>query len=292
MFSKLIVGIDGRPGGSDAVALAQTLAADDAEIILVDAFPYDAEPGWDPVHGHEESMRRDALDRLAAEGDDPRFERHAVPDVSPARALHRIAEEEDADLIVVGSCHHGVVGRILLGDVARAVVHDAPCAVAIAPRDYREHASPVRLIGVGVDDSPAALAACDFAGALAADEGAGIRMLTVIRGAIAFTPGYAYAFDWPEFIERSRKAARELQHELGATLRAQDVRVSGDVRDGVPNEELEKLSRDVDLLVVGSRNWGAVKRVVLGSTGDRLAHHAACPVLLVPGPEVRERVAA
>ena len=39
---------------------------------------------------------------------------------------------------------------------------------------------------------------------------------------------------------------------------------------------------DVDLLVAGSRAYGAMKSVLLGSTSGYLADHAACPVLVVP----------
>jgi nucleotide-binding universal stress UspA family protein len=37
-----------------------------------------------------------------------------------------------------------------------------------------------------------------------------------------------------------------------------------------------------DLLVVGRRGAGLVERMVIGSVADRLAHHAPCPLLIVP----------
>jgi nucleotide-binding universal stress UspA family protein len=45
---------------------------------------------------------------------------------------------------------------------------------------------------------------------------------------------------------------------------------------------MDALSRDVDLIVTGSRGWGPIRRVALGSLSDRLIHHASCPVLVVP----------
>ena len=49
-----------------------------------------------------------------------------------------------------------------------------------------------------------------------------------------------------------------------------------------PAHALLELGADVDLLVIGSRRWGAVARLLLGSTGEVLMHDAACPVIVVP----------
>jgi nucleotide-binding universal stress UspA family protein len=59
---------------------------------------------------------------------------HAVPvsrEGSPAKVL--LTEGQEADLLVVGARgHEGFVG-LLLGSVATAVVHHAPCPVAVIP---------------------------------------------------------------------------------------------------------------------------------------------------------------
>lgn len=49
-------------------------------------------------------------------------------------------------------------------------------------------------------------------------------------------------------------------------------------------DALLALSGEVDLLLIGSRRWGAGARVLLGSTGEALMQAAACPVLAVPRP--------
>lgn len=281
MFNKIIVGVDGRATGSDAVALAQTLAAPDAEIMLVNAFPYDMHPSRALLRGYEELLRHDALELLKKEGEDSRFELHAVPDVSPARALQEVAEDEAADLIVVGSCHRGVVGRVFLGDVSRSVLHGATCPVAVAPRGYRKRGGRARILGVGVDHSPGAKLAVAFAAGLAAESDGELRLLSVVHLPVGIASAYGVAYSWPELVESDRKASSAMLEE---TIAALDVPATSDIVEGVPGEELEKLSRAVDVLVLGSRGWGAAKRIVLGSTSDRVAHHAACPVILVPAP--------
>ena len=48
-------------------------------------------------------------------------------------------------------------------------------------------------------------------------------------------------------------------------------------------EELVKASRDADLLVVGSRGGGGFASLLMGSVSSQATHHAACPVVVVPG---------
>ena len=49
-----------------------------------------------------------------------------------------------------------------------------------------------------------------------------------------------------------------------------------------PVAALVELSRDVDLIVCGSRAYGPVRSVLLGAVTHRLAHEAHCPVLFIP----------
>jgi len=60
------------------------------------------------------------------------------------------------------------------------------------------------------------------------------------------------------------------------------VSASGDVRVGDPTAALTALSADCDLLVLGSRRWGALRRLALGSTSEFVIRNASCPVLVPP----------
>jgi nucleotide-binding universal stress UspA family protein len=73
-------------------------------------------------------------------------------------------------------------------------------------------------------------------------------------------------------------------HELLAE-RLEDCRglsADGMVVVGSPTGELVLASEGLDLLVLGSRRWGPVRRLGLGSTSERVIRHAACPVLVPP----------
>jgi nucleotide-binding universal stress UspA family protein len=52
--------------------------------------------------------------------------------------------------------------------------------------------------------------------------------------------------------------------------------------DDAPTRALADRSRDLDLLVVGSRGYGPTRSVLLGGVAGRLIRRAGCPVVVVP----------
>ena len=55
--------------------------------------------------------------------------------------------------------------------------------------------------------------------------------------------------------------------------------------NGFPVEVLIDAGKDADMIVLGSRGTGGFARLMLGSTASQVAHHAKCPVLIVPAEE-------
>ena len=70
-----------------------------------------------------------------------------------------------------------------------------------------------------------------------------------------------------------------------ARARESNASVHTQVTRGRAADALLTFSERVDLVVIGSRRWGPVARLLLGSTGEALAHDAACALLVVPRPE-------
>ena len=281
MFDRIIVGVDGSDGGRDALALARHLAHANSTLVLVTAFPRDEILSRGTGGGYETLVRED-VDRalLESAGDDDRCRVRSIADSSPGRALHEEAEREVADLIVVGSCHHGAVGRVLLGDVSRATLHGAPCPVAVAPPGYRDRpVAAIRTIGVGFNGSDESRAALALAAQVAEAGDARLRLLTAVTSPGSMGLGYLYAYNWAE-VEAESRVAAEL--EIARAAEALSVPAETETVAASPGAALETLSEHVDLVVAGSRGWGATHRVVLGSTTDHLTHHAHCPVIVVP----------
>ena len=51
---------------------------------------------------------------------------------------------------------------------------------------------------------------------------------------------------------------------------------------GVPGEELIRASAGAELLVVGARGMGWLRRILLGSVSSTVMHHARCPGAVIP----------
>ena len=134
MFDNVVVGIDGRFGGRDALALARQLADEGADLVLAHVYSEMPVPlrGLSPALAAERERSEQTLEAARAEvGIDVRL--CSVGSPSVGRGLHEFAERVGADLMVVGSSSRGLAGRVLLSDHARASLNGAPCAIAVAP---------------------------------------------------------------------------------------------------------------------------------------------------------------
>ncbi len=278
-FPTRIVGIDRPEAARDAVALATALGGQDG-LILARTYVFDPEAG-EEFAGYRRSLAEHAERELAAaaEASGVQAELVAVPEISPARGLKRLAERREADLLVVGASHRGRVGRAILGSVSRAVLHGAPCPVAVAPKGCADRLARPATIGVGYDGRPESRAALALAERAAEAYGARLSLLAAIPPPEAFPLAPEEFHGWVGLAEDAMSTAREALDEALAGLR---VPAEGQVVSEHASRALERLSASVDLIVCGSRGWGAAKRVVLGSTSDRLIHRAECPVVVAP----------
>ena len=264
MFKHVLVGVDGSTGGRDAIALARLLSYPSGKLTLV--FVRSSEIAED-VAESEELLERE---RSAADLD---AELLSVFSVNPGRGLHEQAERHGADLLVVGSCSHGSFGRAMLSDDTRAALNGAPCAVAVASRGYAQQLTAISDLGVAYNGSPESVAALAVARKLAAPSRARVHALEVVAlPAAAFgAPTGAEAID-----EIASQASDRMKDLAG---------VDGRAVYGIAGEELAAFGDELDLLVVGSRGYGPLRRLVSGSTSNYLERHARCSLLVLPRPD-------
>src|ERR1700747_240373 len=113
MFKNVIVGVDGRGGGRDAVALASKLLDGAGKLTLAHVRQGETHPYHASARGFLDQERDAAAKLLEAERDETGVSAELVSVVgaSAARGLHERAEEQGADLIGVGSGQRGGVGR-------------------------------------------------------------------------------------------------------------------------------------------------------------------------------------
>lgn len=277
---RILVGYDGTEGGRDAIALGRLLGERNADFLLVDVIPpVGLGIGVRRLEDEEPPQSRGFfLEALRELADRPVETRTYVAN-SPARVLTRIAEEEDFDLIAIGPSYPGIAGRILLGSVGNGLMHGAAAPVAAATRGFDKHRRhTIGEIAVAWDGSPEAREAMVHAEVIARREGARLRLLTVairetmLPGVIGWEPA-------------APKTPREVLDEGIASL-APDIPVEGRLVDGgsIPAAIAGECRTGVDLIVVGSRGYGALGRVLVGSVATGLLHRARCPVLAVPRP--------
>ena len=283
MFSNVIVAVDGGLGGRDAVALASRLVDEGGAITLAHVHPGESVARRASNLEFDAVQRQDSQALLEQEraygGIDASLASIAAPAVG--EGLHRLAEHHEADLLVIGSHRNGHGGRVLVHDDTRAALNGASCPVAVAPWGYARNADGIAVIGVGYDGSPDSEAALVMARELASSRNGAVRALTVV--AIPDPYRHPQPTTVGESPDVELKAAQARLDALEG--------VEGRAEYGVPGEELAAFGEDVDLLVVGSRSFGPIRRLIFGSTSQRLSTAARCPLLVLaraerqPGPD-------
>jgi nucleotide-binding universal stress UspA family protein len=286
-FAEIVVGADGTDEGQDAVVLGAALASiTGAGLLLVRVFPTSLFPT--PGSSDRATLRGQADEGLQRDRDlfAPQALIHAVADSSAPRALLHFAQRIHAGLIVIGSApaadEHASIGRR-----GRQLLYDTPLALALARRRLHERAIELRRIGVGYDGGPESRAALAVAVALCRAARATLVVRSVVENRLpAFSTGdwmdlHAFETMWEE--QRTSAQAEAERAVSALEPSAEVIAVIGD-----PGLELRGLSGSVDLLVVGSRRWGPVARLVTGGVGETLVAQSRCSVLIVPRPETPE----
>jgi nucleotide-binding universal stress UspA family protein len=183
----------------------------------------------------------------------------------PGRTLVDLSK--DASVIVVGSRGRGPVMSLLLGSVSLEVARQAHCPVVVV-RPHTPHVARPG-IAVGIDLTRNSLPTLEFAFAHASLRGI---PLTVLHSVLGRT-GEQQAED--------RERLREFVDETAKDH--PDVEVHLVVAEGLPEEQLVRLSHEMQLVVVGRHHTSLMDEVGPGSAYVSVAEHADCTVAVVPG---------
>jgi nucleotide-binding universal stress UspA family protein len=284
----LVIGVDGSDSSTTALRWAvEEAALHDWQATALLAWGYldqhHADPGarFDPDYGEQDAAA--ALDAyveqaLGSEGA-AEVGRRAVCDVA-APAL--IDAADGASLLVLGARGLGGFKGLLLGSVSLHCLHHArsPIAIVRTPPAPRTSEADMEQIIVGIDGSQASREALRWAAQEARLRQASLQV--VMAWHTPYVTGYPYvagAFDPALFEREARKTLDELVDELDTVGIPEVERVLG---MGDAAVLLLTASKDADLLVVGSRGLGGFAGLMLGSVGHHLAHHATCPLVIVP----------
>ena len=278
MTVTYLAGYDGSVESRSAVELAARLArAADAKVVAVNVYRHGSATYWIGVEAMQDDELQGELraeaERVIGDLDIEGIDRRVIKADSASRGLQELAEELDAAMIVVGATHHGPFGRLAPGSVAMHLLHGAPCPVLVTPADGDD--SPLETVGVafdGRDESRAALAA---GRRIATELGAELVVIGAFQPLMVPAPmGYVGSADL------YKDAERAFETEMRRAAESAGARHL--VVTGPPGHTLAEASADFDLLVTGSRGYGAIRGVVLGRVSRHLVDHARCPGLVVP----------
>lgn len=256
MFDNVIIAVSDEESALDALALGETLTSPGAALMLVHV-----EQG-----GGDRETPQEPPAPLVSLSDGPGGAEHPLVVVgapSPAAGLHDAASRGGADLLVIGAPRHRVLGRAH----TEAIMRDAPCAVAVAPRGFAGRPTALQRIGVGYDGSLASDAALATARRLAAEREATVSALEVVT---------------PRPLRDPLNASNEIDDRLAAGRRrlAGLAGVDTSVEYGLPDEALARYGASVDLLVLGPHDHGVQR----ASLAQRLARRPPCPLLVLATP--------
>jgi nucleotide-binding universal stress UspA family protein len=269
----IVTGYEDTPGGHDALALGAALSRlTGLGAVVATVYPADArglaavaqDSRWIP------KARKVALARFARArafiGDgwgtvEPEFA--ALGPGSVATVLTEYADEVGAAVLVVGSTGHGLLGRLAPGRTVQRLLPMARCPVA--PRGYRHTSSTgMTVVAIAYDGSPESDRAAAVAVHLASRTGAALRFITVA--------------ETQDDVLAAQATAHKGIASAPVEIDALDVVVVGPVA-----RVLADLPERTDVLVVGSRGYRLMRRLLLGGVAGVLVRTARYPVVVVPG---------
>lgn len=286
-FKRIVVASDGSEAASYALDWAIKIArAEEAQIHVVSCvapppYAFDERISDYAAPAMGSLVTYQALVKQEQEGADElvgrieaRLKEEGIPATKevafgfPARAIVHAVEANDADLVVVGSHEHGLLGYLFVSDTTDTVRKRSPCHVLVAngPADAER-------VVVPVDGSDAGRNAAYTGQDLARRLGHDLLFLHV--------------FPRPMFADEDRarrlydEAALEWAQETGADPDA-PTPIPGKLRFGTSVREIVDEAHDpASLIVMGTRGLTGAKARLLGSVSHAVVHAAPSAVLLV-----------
>jgi len=283
---KTLLAVDGSDNSYEAVhALKYFARAEQLTLLHALEVPRPAYPMMPPeVAGEhtttlEQSVREDGerlLDRIQS-----LLPMHAGPSTkqlrmgSPVEVIVSIAQEQKADLIVMGARGLGPVKERLLGSVSHRILTLAPCATLIVNGPVKA----MKQILLPLQGQSDAEAAIRFLQLKPFHDAIDLTLLTILPSTGPPRPGDAAAAaattekleEQAAFIDGAAERLRAIGYQ------AHGVAVTGTPSDMILQEATTLRS---DLILMGTRGRQGITRFVLGSVSHAVLHQMPCPVLV------------
>jgi nucleotide-binding universal stress UspA family protein len=139
MFTKILWATDGSESADRALHVADSLLSSGSTLVAVHVIEYLTGPGargafpQDADEDDRQAKIEQQVEELRARGVEATLRLVDGAAGSAAHAIADVAEQEGADLIVVGTRGHTPLAGLLLGSVTQRLLHIAPCPVLVVP---------------------------------------------------------------------------------------------------------------------------------------------------------------
>jgi nucleotide-binding universal stress UspA family protein len=282
--SSIIVGVDGSERSADALALADLIGpALGRPVVMAHVHPYGAlssvfsEAEYDTVVREVAESTFDQVREHLPSVPERRME--LISDKSPAAGLQVLAEQQDAAMLVIGSSHRSAIGRAVVGGTGERLLSGAPIPVAIAPAGYATSRKGIDRVGCGFDGSPESHRALAWASDFAQTASAHLHVVSVFEPTLPAT----LAVGGGLAIARANDVLRvQLKQELERATSTLPSSTEATLVEDDAAKALAEASAELDLLVVGSRGYGPLRAVLLGSVSTALVRSAESPLVVIP----------
>jgi nucleotide-binding universal stress UspA family protein len=283
---KTLLAVDGSDNSYEAVhAMKYFARAEELTLLHALDIPRPAYPMMVPEVAEElyktleQSMREDGerlLDRVQS-----LLPIHAGPSTkqlrigSPAEVIVSTAEEQRADLIVMGARGLGPIKERLLGSVSHRILALAPCATLIV-NGMVKAMKQILLPLQGLSDAEAAIR---FLQQKPFHDAVEVTLLTVLPSTQPPWPVDVAAAEKLE--EQALQSARDYIDGVAERLRAIGYQARGIAVLGTPSAMIlqEAIKLRSDLILMGTSGRQGITRFVLGSVSHAVLHKMPCPVL-------------
>ena len=291
MYDHILVPTDESDHAERAADHAALLAgAFDATVHLLTVVDIEAGAGPFSAGGVDQNY----VDRQIADQREALAEREAGLDVpvetsvvtgSPSEGILDYIEDNEVDLVVMGTHGRSGLRRYLTGSVAERVVRLSPVPVlTVRATEASTVGSGYGDILVPTDGSERATAAVGHALAVAGAFGSTVHAVSIVNvGDIATGADVTVPQD---LLAEFEDAATEATEAVAREAEDAGLDTVTEVRTGRPKQDLLNYIAefDIDLVVMGTHGRTGLDRVLLGSTAEALLRRAEIPVLTVSEP--------
>jgi nucleotide-binding universal stress UspA family protein len=205
--------------------------------------------------------------------------------------LLAIVEENEIDLVVMGSRGRSYFERMLLGSVTERMLrklHVPILTVSHLDPEKELHKPgivPLQRIVYATDLAEGSQVGLEFSIRLARGLNGHLTVVHVVQAFDVVSHGLETAFA-PDYNAEARVHAAERLSQVVSLVSDGSVPITTVLADGVPYEAINRIAaqKNADLIVINLQGKGLLDRALIGTTAERVIRTATIPVLSLPLP--------